>query len=68
MTPEVVSEILPLECGIFDLVIFDEASQMFIEKGIPSIFRAKKVVVSGDHKQLRPSNLVRAELIMMMKQ
>lgn len=57
MTPEVVSEILPLQKGLFDLVIFDEASQMYVEKGIPSIFRGKKVVIAGDHKQLRPSAL-----------
>ena len=57
LTPEVVSEIMPLEMGLFDLLIFDEASQMYVEKGIPSIYRAKKVVVAGDHKQLRPSNL-----------
>ncbi len=57
LTPEVVSEILPLDIGIFDLLIFDEASQMYVEKGIPSIYRAKKVVVAGDHKQLRPSSL-----------
>lgn len=57
LTPEVVSEIIPLQTGIFDLVVFDEASQMFVEKGIPSILRGKKVVIAGDHKQLRPSNL-----------
>ncbi len=57
LTPEVVSEILPLDIGIFDLLIFDEASQMYVEKGIPSIYRAKKVIVAGDHKQLRPSSL-----------
>ncbi len=57
LTPEVVSEILPLDMGVFDLLIFDEASQMYVEKGIPSIYRAKKVVVAGDHKQLRPSSL-----------
>ena len=57
LTPEVVSEIIPLQTGIFDLVVFDEASQMYIEKGIPSILRAKKVVIAGDHKQLRPSNI-----------
>ena len=57
LTPEAVSEIMPLEMGLFDLLIFDEASQMFVEKGVPSIYRAKKVVVAGDHKQLRPSNL-----------
>lgn len=57
LTPEVVSEIMPLEMGLFDLVIFDEASQMYVERGIPSIYRAKKVVIAGDHKQLRPSSL-----------
>ena len=57
LTPEVVSEILPLDMGVFDLLIFDEASQMYVEKGVPSIYRAKKVVVAGDHKQLRPSSL-----------
>lgn len=57
MTPEVVSSLIPLEHGLFDLVIFDEASQMYVEKGIPSIYRAKKVVIAGDPKQLRPSAL-----------
>ena len=57
MTPEVVSEIVPCEKGFFDLVVFDEASQMYIEKGIPAILRAKKVVIAGDSKQLRPSSL-----------
>ncbi len=57
MTPEAVSEILPLEMGLFDLLIFDEASQMYVEKGVPSMFRAKRVAVAGDPKQLRPSSL-----------
>ena len=57
MTPEVISATLPLIHGMFDLVIFDEASQMFVEKGIPGIYRAKKVVIAGDPKQLRPSSL-----------
>ncbi len=57
MTPDTVSEILPLRMRLFDLVIFDEASQMYVERGIPSIYRASKVVISGDHKQLRPSSL-----------
>ena len=30
LTPEVVSEIIPLQTGIFDLVVFDEASQMYV--------------------------------------
>jgi DNA polymerase III delta prime subunit len=55
LSPEVVSTILPLKRGLFDLVVFDEASQMFIESAIPSIYRANKVVVAGDNKQLRPT-------------
>jgi superfamily I DNA and/or RNA helicase len=57
MTPEVVSAIVPLVYGMFDLVVIDEASQMYVEKGIPAIYRAKKVVIAGDTKQLRPSSL-----------
>jgi len=57
LTPEVVSTIVPLNQNMFDLVIFDEASQMYVEKGIPSIFRARKAVIAGDPKQLRPSSL-----------
>ncbi len=57
LTPEVISSIIPLQYNLFDLVIFDEASQMYVEKGIPAIYRAKKVVIAGDPKQLRPSSL-----------
>ena len=57
MTPEVVSEALPLDNGLFDLVIFDEASQLYVEKGIPAIQRGKQILIAGDHKQLRPSSL-----------
>jgi superfamily I DNA and/or RNA helicase len=41
----------------FDLVIFDEASQCFTERGIPAMYRGKQVVVAGDNKQLRPNDL-----------
>jgi very-short-patch-repair endonuclease len=57
LTPEAVSEMLPLRIGLFDLAIFDEASQMRMERGIPSLYRAKKAAVAGDPKQLRPSSV-----------
>lgn len=56
LSPESVSEVLPLTEGLFDVIIFDEASQMFIESAIPVIYRGKKVIVAGDDKQLRPSS------------
>ncbi|MGO5136162.1 AAA domain-containing protein [Clostridium butyricum] len=55
LSPETVSEILPLKDGMFDMVIFDEASQMYIENAIPTIFRGNQVIVAGDDKQLRPN-------------
>lgn len=57
-SPESVSAIFPME-EVFDLVIFDEASQCFVEKGIPAMYRGKQVLVAGDSKQLRPNDLYR---------
>ncbi len=57
-SPETVSAIFPLQ-ELFDLVIFDEASQCYAEKGIPAMSRGKQVVVAGDSKQLPPSDLYR---------
>ena len=55
LSPENVSSLLPLNKNMFDVVIFDEASQVFIESTIPTIYRGKNIVVAGDSKQLRPS-------------
>lgn len=45
------AEYIPLEPGIFDIVIIDEASQVSIAQAFPALLRAKKVVVLGDKKQ-----------------
>ncbi|MEQ8926407.1 MAG: AAA domain-containing protein [Fulvivirga sp.] len=55
-SPESVSAIFPMR-EMFDLVIFDEASQCFAEKGIPAMYRGRKVLIAGDSKQLRPNDL-----------
>lgn len=55
LSPENVSTILPLERNMFDIVLFDEASQVFIENTIPTIYRGSRIVVAGDAKQLRPT-------------
>ncbi|NNM65919.1 MAG: ATP-binding protein [Burkholderiales bacterium] len=55
-----VSETLPAEMGLFDLVIIDEASQSDIS-ALPCLLRAKKVLVVGDHKQVSPSAVGTAE-------
>jgi len=57
LSPEAVSQVLPLKPDLFDLVLFDEASQIYIESTIPAIYRSKCVVVSGDNKQLKPTSV-----------
>lgn len=49
-----ISEILPSNFDMFDLVIIDEASQSDI-RAITAIMRAKKVLIVGDDKQVSPS-------------
>lgn len=56
VNPDVASRMLPLLPGLFDVAIFDEASQMRVVNALPALFRAKRCVVSGDEKQLPPTS------------
>ncbi len=60
-SPETVSAVFPMT-ELFDLVIFDEASQCFTERGIPAMYRGKQLVVAGDNKQLRPNDLYQVKV------
>ncbi|HEX8993951.1 MAG TPA: AAA domain-containing protein [Candidatus Paceibacterota bacterium] len=53
------AEYIPLEPGVFDLVIIDEASQVSIAQAFPALLRAKKVLILGDKKQF--SNIKAAQ-------
>ncbi len=55
-----VSETIPAEVGLFDLVVIDEASQADIW-ALPALLRGKKLLVVGDHKQVSPSAVGVAE-------
>ncbi|HEV3120168.1 MAG TPA: AAA domain-containing protein, partial [Gemmataceae bacterium] len=61
-SPLSVSDVLPLDGGRFDLVIFDEASQVPLENAVPAIFRAAQFIVVGDEMQLPPTNFFTARL------
>lgn len=56
VSPSAASQVLPLAPGLFDLVIFDEASQCPVEQAAPSMFRGKTLLISGDEKQLPPTS------------
>lgn len=56
MSPLSVSLFLEDENYNFDIVIFDEASQICTEDSIGAIMRGSQVVITGDSKQLPPTN------------
>ena len=55
MSPLVVSQTLPAR-QVFDVVIFDEASQVTPADAIPALLRASQAVVAGDERQLPPTD------------
>jgi very-short-patch-repair endonuclease len=56
MSPLIVSQLLPPDRQYFDVVVFDEASQVRPADAIPAILRGKRVVVAGDERQLPPTD------------
>lgn len=55
MSPLSVSDTLPLDPDLFDVVIFDEASQIPLEEAIPAVYRSHQVIIVGDEMQLPPT-------------
>jgi very-short-patch-repair endonuclease len=57
MSPLSVSQFLPADAKTlqFDLVVFDEASQIVPEDAIAAIARGKQMIVTGDNRQLPPT-------------
>jgi superfamily I DNA and/or RNA helicase len=47
----------------FDLILYDEASQIVPEDAVGSIYRGKTIVVAGDNKQLPPTSFFQKSLI-----
>lgn len=56
MSPLSIAQYLPPDLALFDLVIFDEASQIAPWDAIGSIARGKQVVIAGDPRQMPPTN------------
>ena len=60
MSPLSVAQYLDINAPKFDLVIFDEASQMPTSEAVGSICRGKAVIVVGDSKQMPPTSFFSA--------
>lgn len=56
MSPLSVSDVFPLQTDLFDVVIFDEASQIPLEDSVPAICRGAQTIIVGDEQQMPPTN------------
>lgn len=56
MSPMSVAQYLDLSQEKFDLVVFDEASQMPTSEAVGAIARGKSLIVVGDPKQMPPTS------------
>src|SRR5262249_40365974 len=61
-SPETVAQLFP-RTSLFDVVIFDEASQCRLEEALPVLIRAKRIVIAGDQKQLPPTRFFESATI-----
>ena len=61
MSPLQVAEMIPAGTELFDVVIFDEASQIPPAEAIGALARAKQAVVAGDDRQLPPTSFFRSQ-------
>lgn len=68
MSPYSVAQFLNPRMHQFDLLIFDEASQIAPEVAIGSMIRAKQLIVVGDSKQLLPSDSERENILDLFKE
>ncbi len=56
MSPLSIAQYLAADATSFDVVVFDEASQIPVWDAVGAIARGKQVVMVGDPKQLPPTN------------
>jgi len=54
--PVAANAILPLKQGLFNVVIFDEASQLRISDTFTSLIRGQYKIIAGDEHQMPPSS------------
>jgi len=62
-SPDSVARFLQADMEKFDLVIFDEASQIRVANAIGAMGRAKTVIVVGDSKQMPPSSIAAISMV-----
>jgi hypothetical protein len=55
VSPETLAVLFP-RAPVFDLAVFDEASQCTVANGFPALLRAKRIAIAGDDRQMPPTS------------
>ena len=55
-TPTQVADHFPLKTGLFDVVVFDEASQIPLPNAFGALYRSKRALIAGDEQQMSPTS------------
>ncbi|MFK5646802.1 DUF3320 domain-containing protein [Ornithinimicrobium sp. LYQ121] len=63
VSPDSLARFFPVAGAMFDIVVFDEASQIRVADAIGAIGRAKSVVVVGDSKQMPPTSFAESSIV-----
>ncbi|MCB0501471.1 MAG: DUF4011 domain-containing protein [Bacteroidetes bacterium] len=64
VNPSVCSSIFPLQKDLYDLVFFDEASQLRIEDTFTALLRGRFKIVSGDKHQMPPTSYFQSNVVL----
>ena len=62
VSPDSLARFFPPRPGLFDLVVFDEASQIRVADAVGAMGRGRSVVVVGDSKQMPPTSFAELSL------
>lgn len=63
VSPDSLARFFPVTAAMFDVVVFDEASQIRVADAVGAIGRAKSVVVVGDSKQMPPTSFAESSIV-----
>ena len=62
MSPESVARFFEAQSNLFDIIIFDEASQIRVADAIGAMGRGRSVVIVGDSKQMPPTSFAESTI------
>jgi hypothetical protein len=59
--PAQIAKCFPMQQSLFDVAIFDEASQIPLQNALGTIQRARRILIAGDSQQMGPSSYFKAQ-------